>query len=431
MRRLSFRILALSIFLAALPAFFPEPSRADLILRPEELVQANGSNIAVSGYSVPSFVFWDGDTLKDLVVGEGGGTSAQGKVRVYLNVGTASAPQFTNYFYAQSQGSDLVVPAAGCLGAFARVFDLNADNRKDLLVGLSDGTVKQYLNVNTDADPGFDGGTLLQVGEPGTKVNINVGGRATPILLDWNNDGKNDLVVGALDGKLHVYLNVGSNSAPDFRIETFAQENGAALVVPTFRSSPHVVDLDDDGKKDVLTGNTEGQLLFYRNVGADNAPSFSGYTLVEADSAQIDLPGSARSRPFVCDWNGDGLRDVLIGAGDGLVHLYLGMTEIISVPGETPPPGETGVALKTYPNPFNPDATISFALDAAQRANLYICDPAGRRVATLLNKVVAAGMYYINWNGKDDHGREVSSGVYFVHLDAGSQSSVRKMVLLR
>ena len=86
------------------------PAAADLYLGPEELVQADGLDIDVPGWSVPSFVNWDGDDLKDLVVGEGGNP---GKVRVYLNVGTPSAPQFSACFYAQSDGFDLEVPGSG------------------------------------------------------------------------------------------------------------------------------------------------------------------------------------------------------------------------------------------------------------------------------------------------------------------------------
>lgn len=86
------------------------PAPADLYLGPEELVQADGADIQVPGWSVPSFVYWDGDDLKDLVVGEGGNP---GKVRVYLNVGTSSSPQFSGYLYAQSDGADLEVPGAG------------------------------------------------------------------------------------------------------------------------------------------------------------------------------------------------------------------------------------------------------------------------------------------------------------------------------
>ena len=83
-----------------------------LNLGPEELVQADGIDLEVPGYSVPSFVHWDDDGLRDLVVGEGSSVS-DGKVRVYLNTGTILAPQFSTYFFAQSEGVDLTVPEGG------------------------------------------------------------------------------------------------------------------------------------------------------------------------------------------------------------------------------------------------------------------------------------------------------------------------------
>jgi hypothetical protein len=178
------------------------------------------------------------------------------------------------------------------------------------------------LNNNTDADPAFDGGAFLQVGLPGFKLDIDVGARATPTVVDWNNDNRKDLVVGALDGKISIFLNEGTDTSPDFRSQMFAQDGGADLVVLSSRSSPDILDLDGDGRKDLLTGNTSGQLLFYTNTASDASPSFSGYVFVESAGVVIDLPLSARSRPFICDWTGDGLWDVLIGGGDGLVYLY-------------------------------------------------------------------------------------------------------------
>ena len=97
--------LTLVLFMAA-------SALGQLDLGPEELVQADGTDIDVPGYSVPSFVHWNEDGLRDLIVGEGSGTSTA-TVRVYLNVGTASAPQYSTYFLAQSDGSDLTVPGSG------------------------------------------------------------------------------------------------------------------------------------------------------------------------------------------------------------------------------------------------------------------------------------------------------------------------------
>jgi hypothetical protein len=300
-------------------------SGLQLNLGSEEFVKANGVDIDVGEYSVPSFVDWNNDGLKDLVIGQGSGASPPGKVRVYLNVGTESDPQFSNFFYAQSNGVDLTCTASGCMGCFPRVIYWNADSRKDLLVGQADGTVKIFLNIGTDENPTFDGGTFLQVGQPGLKTNIDVGDRATPCVVDWNNDGKKDLVVGALDSKIHIFINEGTDTAPDFRVETFAQAGGSPLLVPSSRSSPVILDLDGDGKKDLLTGNYNGELLFYSNVATDAAPAFSGYIRVDSNGVPIDLGGASsywRSRPFVCDWTGDGYLDVLIGAYDGKVHLY-------------------------------------------------------------------------------------------------------------
>jgi hypothetical protein len=201
----------------------------------------------------------------------------------------------------------------------------DADDRKDLLIGRSDGKVSVYFNTGTDDEPTFDGGTLIQVGPEGSQFDLDVGSRAVPTVVDWDNDGRKDLVIGALDGRISVFLNEGTDTAPEFLTRVFARTEAADIVVPSARSSPQVVDWDRDGTKDLITGNTEGQLLFYRNVGPDDAPLFVDSVLVESDGVAIDLPGTPRSRPDVCDWTQDGTLDVLIGSGDGLVRLYQGI----------------------------------------------------------------------------------------------------------
>ncbi|MBN2560596.1 MAG: hypothetical protein JXQ75_06670 [Phycisphaerae bacterium] len=104
--------LCAGIVVPAFVLFTPAQAEGELALGPQEFVQAGGVNIDVPGYSVPSFVYWNGDDLKDLVVGQGDGTTLV-RVRVYLNEGTTSEPAFSTYFYAQSNGSDLTVTGSG------------------------------------------------------------------------------------------------------------------------------------------------------------------------------------------------------------------------------------------------------------------------------------------------------------------------------
>jgi hypothetical protein len=315
-------------------------------LGPEEFVQAHGQDIVVPGYSVPSFADWNADGRKDLIVGEGGG-GAPGKIRVYLNVGNESDPCFGDFFYAQSDGRDLVFESTGCLGCFPRVIDWYRDlkddkyqgHRIDLLVGFADGTVKVFQNsrrgalaLEPDSAPSFDEGTTIMVGPTYTDI-LDVGARATPVFVDWNNDNEIDIVAGGLDGGLHLYYNCGCGGYIPPRFSTspidgvFAQANGRDLFVPSGRSSPVVMDVDGDGNKDLITGNTDGQILFYRNIGTNTLPIFAGYTMVQSDGKPIDLAGNQRSRPDVCYWTGsqDGYWDLLVGYGDGKIRLYRGI----------------------------------------------------------------------------------------------------------
>ncbi|MBN2070157.1 MAG: hypothetical protein JW814_01770 [Candidatus Krumholzibacteriota bacterium] len=83
------------------------------------------------------------------------------------------------------------------------------------------------------------------------------------------------------------------------------------------------------------------------------------------------------------------------------------------------------------PNPFNPSTTISFILPHDSHVELTIFTPGGRRVATIASRWFAAGRNEVFWNGLDDAGKPVASGVYFYRLEAGELSQTKKMVLLR
>ena len=84
-----------------------------------------------------------------------------------------------------------------------------------------------------------------------------------------------------------------------------------------------------------------------------------------------------------------------------------------------------------YPNPFNPSTTLRFSLPQAGEAELSIYNLLGQRVATLMHGVQEAGPHTLTWNGRDEQGRELASGVYLYRLQAGAQVEARKLLLLR
>jgi hypothetical protein len=400
------------------------PLAAALDLAPEEIVAAGGVDLVVTGYAVPTFVDWNGDTLADLVVGEGGGTSATGKVRVYLNVGAPGAPVFGGFAYVQAAGVDLAWTSSGCLGLYPRVVQWNDDGRKDLIVGLADGRVRLYLNTATDAAPAFDAGVFLTR----AGADIDVGSRATPNVIDWDGDGRRDLVIGGLDGRVRVYLNSGTQYAPVFLTETVLPAGGTDLLVPSGRSSLCHADLDGDGYRDLLTGNTDGQLLLYLNAGTDIAPVFGTYAAVTAGGIPIDLDGTPRSRPCVCDWNADQVADVLIGAGDGKVRLYRGVGAV-AVPADLPDLGRPAIAV--FPNPFNPRTTVTIEVPRPGAAVLSVLTPAGQRLLRRELGSLAAGRHQLTWDGCDDQGRTVPSGTYVMQVEVGGAAAATRATLIR
>jgi len=87
--------------------------------------------------------------------------------------------------------------------------------------------------------------------------------------------------------------------------------------------------------------------------------------------------------------------------------------------------------VANYPNPFNPETTISFELPYDQIIELSIVNIKGQTVRTLANELKSAGVHHIVWDGKDNSGKTLSSGVYFYHLNSDNQSHTGKMLLLK
>jgi hypothetical protein len=156
--------------------------------------------------------------------------------------------------------------------------------------------------------------------------------------VDWNNDGKNDLVAGDTEGSISLFLNIGTKEKPvlaegkkveaDGKVitgkrETYKEVNGNYVVDKVIPESSdlaevytkiHIADWDDDGLKDLLVGH-DSTIIMYKNVGSPSAPSFLAPILIKDQ-----LP--SRPSPYVIDWDGDGKKDLLVGLESPEVYFY-------------------------------------------------------------------------------------------------------------
>jgi len=86
---------------------------------------------------------------------------------------------------------------------------------------------------------------------------------------------------------------------------------------------------------------------------------------------------------------------------------------------------------QNYPNPFNPTTVLEYALPNAAQVKIHIYNILGQKVRNLVDETQEPGYKTVSWDGKDDSGREVSSGIYFYRIVAGSFVKCRKMALLK
>ncbi|TMQ59981.1 MAG: T9SS type A sorting domain-containing protein [Candidatus Eisenbacteria bacterium] len=87
--------------------------------------------------------------------------------------------------------------------------------------------------------------------------------------------------------------------------------------------------------------------------------------------------------------------------------------------------------LRNYPNPFNPSTKVQFVLDRNAQVSLRVFDVQGRAVRSLVNSYLTAGTRLVSWDGRDDNGRQLSSGTYFLRLEGGGTYLTRTVSLVK
>jgi hypothetical protein len=306
--------------------------------------------------------------------------------------------------------------------------DLNGDGQIEIVVQANDSHM-----ICLDAS----GNTL-----PGWPVGINVGGDfpASPTLADLDGDGDLEIVQVDEDGYIHILPWEGEEFDP----AGWPQLTADGLGLP--QSSPAVGDVDGDGLPDIIVGDNANTMHAFHA----NGETVAGWPI----AADAEIVGS----PTLADLDGDGDTEVVVGGQDLMVYIWdtpgehqegdaiqwgtwrhdvsrTGYFEYelpVGVADSGPAAGRTLRLEQNVPNPFNPVTTISYTIGAGvSEAELGVYNVAGRLVRTLDSGVSKQGKHTAVWDGRDDGGERVASGIYFVTLTAGNERQTRKVVLLK
>ncbi len=384
-----------------------------------DMVLAEGGNHITAGDL-------NGDGYDDIILSNPVAANYRGRIVIFLG-GEPFDTQPDYIFTGDSIDHEL--------GIKLDVGDLNGDGYDDLVVwGRSSLSDTDYIRIYKGAAV-FDTLYDYQMKDPSVNPG-NVG--FTNFWLtsfDYNLDGYEDLFVGGF----FIY-NGSSNfdTIPEFHLiwpdSSFNAYAGANLF--------DAGDINKDGYPDLAIGmpNMFGSNgLVHVRLGGNNGFD-ENYIIMEPDPPVTSRFGSGIIN--IGDLDGNGVSDLLIGApfytlarSWGKLHFYSGDSTLVSSTVGIHRSGKTTPAqfelYHNYPNPFNPTTTIKFTLPRAAKVRLEIFNILGQRVRTLVNGKLPAGVRQVQWDGRNDAGQAMASGVYIYRLRAGNHIQSRKMLLLR
>ena len=285
---------------------------------------------------------------------------------------------------------------------------------RDLVTGDCEG----YLTLFLETGAGLHRVGHITRDSSGTTVEIRLNENSYPFIHDWDEDGRKDLVLGESHynipdtGNVRIYLNNGTNRQPAFKTHFWLLAGGQLLFHP--RANPGVYDLDRDSLKDLILGNDNGFVYFYKNAGTNAFPVFNAEYETLRTRSGVFIDALTESRFRFLDWNGDGDLDLLLGGQDGYVWLYENATDLAVAENGVYSPIPT---LTVSPNPFVTRTDIRWQItdNSNKITSLNIVDVSGRLVKSFSLTDIGHPSSVI-WNGSDQYGHSIPSGVYFVRL---------------
>ncbi len=291
---------------------------------------------AYTGVHVADF---DGDGLLDFAVGrfwERTPISLVAQPRdfggLFKNVGTPTAPKFRRRgARAGSPYTERFQPCDAVRQNCVRAVDWDNDGKLDLLAGDTDGFITYFRNTTGRLFPIFENGRRLKAGGE-VLSRYSSGGHARPDVVDWNNDGLDDLIVADGGGNVVVYLATAANPEPVLASPIPVEAGGKPIHGTGGRSSVIACDWDHDGLKDVVFADQNDGHIFFRNQGSDDKPVLAAGEPILFDGRPADPP-----RPNLgeyADWDGDEKPDFIACLFENEIRFHKDLSD--AKPGTLP-----------------------------------------------------------------------------------------------